>query len=247
ELVALHDPSLAPDGNSVVFAAQGYDGQQDLYRASWPDEKVKLERLTRDGYDDVEPAISPDGHWVTWASDRGELGGRYSLWRMSLDGGQPPEAVSHPATGDDRQPAWSPDGKWLAFRSTRGGTSDLWVRPSAPSYDARRVTKLQGIATDPDWLPTGHGLLFAVQEAVAFRTWSMRVEPDSLRSEPEPEPEHRVTLPSVADDSPARPYERRLGFDMVQNGVSFAPGFGAGGAGQIALPDLLGNEQILIS
>src|SRR5689334_19645935 len=83
ELVALHDPALAADGLSVVFSAQGYDGQQDLYRASWPEGSVKLERLTHDGFDDVEPALSPDGRWVAWASDRGDLGGRYSLWRLS--------------------------------------------------------------------------------------------------------------------------------------------------------------------
>ena len=246
ELVALHDPALAPDGNSVVFSAQGYDGQQDLYRASWPRDTTRLERLTHDGYDDIEPALSPDGKWVVWASDRGDLAGRYSLWRLSMDGGQP-EALSHPAAGDDRQPAWSPDGKWIAYRSTRGGTSDLWVRPAAPSHEARRVTQLQGVASDPDWMPRGDGLLFTVQEGVSFRTWSMKVTPDSLEAEVEPEPARSSPLPAIADREPAKPYERRLGFDMVQNGISFAPGFGAAGAGQVALTDMLGNEQVLIS
>jgi Tol biopolymer transport system component len=246
ELVALHDPALAPDGNSVVFAAQGYDGQQDLYRASWPGETTLLERLTHDAYDDIEPALSPDGKWLAWASDRGDLAGRYSLWRMSMSGG-PPEALSHPAAGDDRQPAWSPDGNWIAYRSTRGGTSDLWVRPAVPSFEARRATRLRGVATDPDWLPRGDGLLFTVQEGVTFHTWSVKVNPDSLTSESEAEPRRSSPLPAVADASPARPYERRLGFDLVQNGVTFDPGFGGGGAGQIALSDMLGNEQILLS
>jgi hypothetical protein len=243
DLVAIHDPALAGDGASVVFAAQGYDGQQDIYRASWPGAgTVRLERLTHDGYDDVEPALSPDGRWVAWASDRGELGGRYSLWRLSLAGGVP-EAVSHPPAGDDRQPAWSPDGQWLAYRSTRGGTSDLWVRPSMPSREARRVTRLQGVATDPDWLPRGDGLLFTAQEAVTFRTWSVRVAPDS----PEAEPPRDPVLPTIADASRARPYQRRLGFDLVQNGVYFDPGFGGGGNGQVAVTDLLGNEQFLLT
>jgi len=246
ELVALHDPALAPDGQSVVFAAQGYDGQQDLYRASWPQAAVRLERLTHDGYDDVEPALSPDGRWVAWASDRGDLGGRYSLWRLSLDGGRP-EAVSHPPAGDDRQPAWSPDGRWLAYRSTRGGTSDLWVRPSVPSHEARRVTRLQGVATDPDWMPRGDGLLFTAQEAVTFRTWSVAVAPDSLPAETEAEPPRTPVLPTLAEASPARPYQRRLGFDLVQNGVYFDPGFGGGGNGQVAVTDLLGNEQFLLT
>lgn len=246
ELVAMHDPALAPDGRSVVFAAQTYDGDKDLYRVSWPPDGEKLERLTHDGYDDVEPTISPDGRWLAWASDRGDLGGRYSLWRLSLEGGRP-EPVSTPARGDDRQPTWSPDGQWLAFRSTRGGTSDLWVRPGTPALEARRVTRLQGLASDPDWLPDGSGLLFTAQEAVTFRTWSIRFDPDTLTAESEAEPSRAAFLPTRTHDDPRRPYRRRLGLDLIQNGVFFDPGFGTGGAGQIAVSDLLGNEQFLLS
>ncbi len=246
ELVVLHDPALAPDGQSVVFAAQGYDGYQDLYRASWPAGKVVLERITNDAWDDVEPALSPDGRWLVWSSDRGELGGRYSLWRLPLSGGAP-EPVSHPAVGDDRQPAWSPDGQWLVYRSTRGGTSDLWVRPAEPSREARRVTRLQGVATDPDWLPNGSGVLFTVQEAVSFRTWTLSFDPDTLTAESEAEPARTPALPALADRSVARDYQRRLGLDLVQNGVYFDPGFGGGGGGQLALSDLLGNEQFVLS
>jgi hypothetical protein len=246
ELVAIHDPALAADGRSVVFAAQAYDGQQDLFRASWPSGDVQLERLTHDGFDDVEPALSPDGAWVVWASDRGDLAGRYSLWRLSLAGGRP-EVMSHPPAGDDRQPTYSPDGRWIAYRSTRGGTSDLWLRPAVPSREARRVTRLQGVASDPDWLPNGKGLLFTVQEAVAFHTWSIPVEPDSLTAEAEGEPERSPVLPAVADMARPLPYQRQLSLDMVQNGVFIDPGFGAGGVGQIAMSDLLGNEQFLLT
>jgi len=246
ELVAMHDPALAPDGGSVVFAAQGYDGRQDLYRASWPGGRVVLERLTRDDYDDVEPALSPDGRWVVWASDRGDRGGRYGLWRLPLAGGAP-EAVSHPPVGDDRQPAWSPDGRWIAYRSTRAGTSDLWVRPAEPGREARRVTRLQGLASDPDWLPDGRGLLFTAQEGVTFRTWSVPVAPDSLPVEPEPGSPTHPALPSIAHEEPSRAYQRRLGFDLVQNGVFYDPGFRAGGVGQVALSDLLGDEQFMIA
>lgn len=248
DLVAIHDPALAPDGQSVVFAAQGYDGYQDLFRASWSTGAVVLERLTRDGFDDVEPAISPDGRWVAWASDRGERGGRYSLFRLSLTGGTP-ETLSHPHAGDDRQPAWSPDGRWIAYRSTRDGSSDLWVRPATPSHEARRVTKLQGVATDPDWLPNGRGVLFTAQEGVTFRTWSIAFVPDSLTAETEPETRHKPTLPAIADRSTSLEYQRRLGFDLISNGVNLDPGFGGngGGNGQIALSDLLGNEQVILS
>ena len=84
--------------------------------------------------------------------------GRGVLASLPLAGGFS-EEVSHPDSGDDRQPAVSPDGRWIAYRSTRGGTSDLWMRPFEPSFEARRVTRLLGPASDPEWLPGGRGFV----------------------------------------------------------------------------------------
>ncbi len=252
QLVALVNPSLVPGDSAVVFAAQDYSGNADLYRARWtPDGRgaaraVHLDRLTHDDYDDVEPDVSPDGRWVVFASDRGERGGRYSLYRLSLDGGEP-ERLSDPPTGDDRQPVYSPDGRWIAYRSTRGGTSDLWVRASEPSSLARRATHLISPASDPDWLADGRGLLFTGQNGINFQTYQVGFDPDTLEVEPEPQSPAAPALAVSATTEPAQHYQRRLGFDLVQNAVGFDPAFGgAGGGGQIALSDILGNEQIFL-
>ena len=248
-LVSVVNPSLAPGDTAVVFSAQDYGGSSDLYRATWRFDRhgkagpVKLERLTHDGFDDVEPDVSPDGRWVAFASDRGERGGHYSLFRLSLAGGTP-ERLSDPPAGDDRQPVYSPDGKWIAFRSTRGGTSDLWVRPAEPSSSARRITHLIGPASDPDWLPNGRGLLYTAQNGITFQTYQLRMSPDSLTEEIEGPTPAAPALAAVADTESAQRYQRRLGFDLIQNAVGFDPTFGAGGGGQVALSDILGNEQI---
>jgi len=244
-LVAISDPSLAPGDEAVVFSAQEDGGRSDLYRASWSGEDVALERLTNDDFDDLEPDVSPDGRWVVFASDRGDRGGRYSLHRLSLDGGEP-ERISTPPDGDDRQPVHSPDGRWIVFRSTRGGTSDLWVRPAGPSHEARRVTRMAGPVSDPDWTPDGNGLVFTVQERVEFQTYRMPVVPESLAVEQEPQREPDPEAPFVVHEGVGRRYQRRLGLDLVQNGVAFDPGLGAGAGGQIALSDVLGNEQFQI-
>jgi hypothetical protein len=248
ELVAIHDPSPAPGDSSVVFTAQDYDGQSDLYRAAWggPD-GVVLERLTHDDWDDLDPAVSPDGRWVAFASDRCDEGGRYALFRLALAGGRP-ERVSFSDRGDDRQPAWSPDGDWLAFRSTRGGTSDLYVRPSEPSHEARRVTRLLGPASDPDWTRDGRALLFTAQDAVTFRTFAVHVAPESLAAEPERPGEAAAVLPAVADREPPKRYQRRLGLDLVQNMIGTNSSLGyTQSFGQIAVSDMLGNEQYVVT
>jgi hypothetical protein len=247
ELVALHDPSIVPGDSAVVFAAQDYDGQADLYRVTWTRNESTLERLTHDSFDDVDPAVSPDGRWVAFASDRGEDGGRHALFRLPLAGG-PVERLSWPARGDDRQPAWSPDGAWLAFRSTRGGTSDLWVRPSQACRQARRVTRLLGPASDPDWTRDGRGLLFTAQDAVTFHTYCVRFDPDTLATEPEFPRAAVATLPTLADTLPAQDYQRRLGLDLIQNAIGVSPSFNSTmGFGQIAMSDVLGNEQYVLT
>jgi hypothetical protein len=180
-----------------------------------------------------------------FASDRGGHGGRYGLFRLSTTGGEP-QAISKPPQGDDRQPVYSPDGRWVAYRSTRGGTSDLWVRAAEPSHEARRVTRLVGPASDPDWLADGRGLLFTGQERVEFQTYRVNFDPETLAVESEPDLPQIATLAATEHAGPSQPYQRRLGLDLVQNGVAFDPGLGAGAGGQIALSDVLGNEQFHI-
>ena len=247
-LVALHDPSLVPGDSAVVFVAQDGNGRSDLYRASWPGGTVQLDRLMHDDYDDEDPSVSPDGHWVAFASDRGENAGHYSLFRMSLDDGRT-ERLSFPPFGDDRQPDWSPDGRWLAFRSTRAGTSDLYVRSAAPGGGVRRLTRLLGPASDPDWTPDGHGLLYTAQDAVTFHTWCLRFDPDTLTSEPEaPPPAVLAVLPSVVHTDTPQPYRKRLSLDLLQNAIGLSPSFNnTMGFGQIAVSDVLGNEQWLLT
>src|SRR5207253_2640466 len=133
------------------------------------------------------------------------------------------EEVSHPDSGDDRQPAVSPDGRWIAYRSTRSGTSDLWVRSFEPSYEARRITRLLGPASDPEWLPDGSGLLFTAQNAVQFQTYRLAVKVDSLAVEKESPVLRSPVLPVATFTDPPSRYQRRLGFDLVQSAVSYDP------------------------
>jgi Tol biopolymer transport system component len=244
-LVAMNDPSLVPGDSAAVFTGTDYAGRADLYRASWAGGGVRLERLTRDDFADFEPDVSPDGRWVAFASDRGERDGRFSLFRLSLETGAL-EALGDPGAGDDRQPAYSPDGRWIAFRSSRDGSSDLWVRAAEPAAAARRVTRLLGPASDPDWLPGGRGLLFTAQRAITFQTYAVEFDPDTLAEEPESPSEHVAVIPAVLHRDGPKRYARQLGFDLVQNAVTLDPAMGAGGAGQIALSDMLGNEQIYL-
>lgn len=83
---------------------------RDIY-AILPDGS-SLRRLTVSPAIDREPAVSPDGRTLAFASDRN---GTFQVYLMPLPGGVVRQ-LTRSTQGAD-QPAWSPDGKHLAFRS----------------------------------------------------------------------------------------------------------------------------------
>ena len=61
--------------------------------------------LTNDPRSDADPAWSPDGTKIAFASNRDGDG---EIYVMDADGGNPTNLTNN--SGDDIAPAWSPDG-----------------------------------------------------------------------------------------------------------------------------------------
>jgi Tol biopolymer transport system component len=78
----------------------------------------RLTRLTSDSGLTTDPALSPDGQLVAYASDRGGAG-NLDIWRQQLASGESVRLTQDPA--DESDPAFSPDGARIAFRSEREG------------------------------------------------------------------------------------------------------------------------------
>jgi Tol biopolymer transport system component len=101
-----------------------------------------------------DPAWSPDGKRVAFASDRE---GNLDIWVQALGDAEPTRLTSSPAR--DSEPDWSPDGQWIAFRSDRDGGGVFIVRA-----DGGPETRVASFGSRPRWSPSGASILFASAE-----------------------------------------------------------------------------------
>jgi Tol biopolymer transport system component len=105
----LSNPTLSPDGQTIVFAFEG-----DLWKANISDGQAT--RLTAmQGYE-TSPRISPDGKWIAFT---GRQYGNADVYLMPVNGGEVKQITFH--SGNDEVTSWSWDSKSLYFNSGRMG------------------------------------------------------------------------------------------------------------------------------
>jgi dipeptidyl aminopeptidase/acylaminoacyl peptidase len=135
-----------------------------------------LTQVTSGDYDDSEPAWSPDGKSLAFASNRSkpdpDATYDWNIWVVAADntdkGAHLTQVTTNP--GGDRTPAWSPDGKWIVYSTQLDpklfeyATKYIAVSPAAGG-DAKVLTRtLDRTSTDPRFAVDGKSVYFVVDD-----------------------------------------------------------------------------------
>jgi len=134
----LGDPSLTPDGKTVVYWRTKVEQDGGELVKAPVDGSAKGVAITKPDLRDNDPHVSPNG--LTIAFTRLEQPG---IWLADLNGGNVRRLSSREG---DQDPAWSPDGKRIAFKRNKL----LWVM-NADGSGTRQVTKKSDEDTAAAW------------------------------------------------------------------------------------------------
>ncbi|HEY4050196.1 MAG TPA: protein kinase [Acidobacteriaceae bacterium] len=200
------DPSVAPDGGSVVFRSERSGGGLYLIDANGGSERF----LAAKGRN---PRFSPDGKSIVyWTGDEDPTIASGRLFVLGLSGQTATRLVADFV--DARMPVWSPDGRSILFSGCRAGhampaCSEWWVA-SLDGHTVHNTGALSQLAQEQIYPVGGIGgwyndyVLFSGRKGPATSVWRLKLPPRELRPFDKPEQlssgDARETDPSLADN-----------------------------------------------
>lgn len=158
------DPDVDLTGRRLVFASTRHSRFSRLYLKAV--DGATLTQITDEAADDVQPAFSPDGTRLAFASNRS---GQWDIWLVDTNGKSPTQITDNPAA--DLHPSWSPDGKQLVFCRLQGGEGrgELWI----VDVDNPAAQRLIGEGLFPEWSPNGDKIVYQRARARGSRAFSI--------------------------------------------------------------------------
>lgn len=247
ELVSLLSPQWMPDGAGIVVSGLSESGVSDLYRVHLPE--GTLEPLTSDRYQDLDPAPSPDGRRIVFASDRtaGGIAGAANLFLLDLTTARTTQLTA--GAWKDEVPSWGPDGR-VYFTSDRDGVLNVFSVDTLGS--GRRETSAWSGAFDGVPLPDGSGLVVGGFHDLSWNLYRVPVDSVAREERFSAAPTDSagrwawLTPRDTAASVQARrePYRTQLTLDFAVGDAVLIPGYGGAQGAFFAMSDLLGDNLL---
>ena len=116
----LGSPAWSKDGSALSFASYDLAGSADIYQLSFP--QGRMERLTKDPWNQIGPSWAPDGKAIVYGSNQT---GRWEIWQLDLTTGNTEQLTQF---GGYRA-NWAPHGDALYF--TKFDQPGIWKMPES--------------------------------------------------------------------------------------------------------------------
>jgi Tol biopolymer transport system component len=165
-----YNPTLSPDGRSIVFIATGSFFRGEVFPDLWLGDAITGKRIARlvrtttnPDFEELrivysQPSFSPDGRLLAFTAQRS---GKDVLYVLDVARRSVRKRFALPLDGVTG-PTWSPDGSRIAFSGTKGGVTDLYVvDTSGTGFRALTHDILGDI--QPQWSPDGRFIAFATE------------------------------------------------------------------------------------
>jgi Tol biopolymer transport system component len=149
--------SYSPTANiwSVPILESGVASIADAQPVTFGNEKI--EKL----------AISPDGKWLAYDSDRN---GQADIWRVPLAGGAAEQVTRSP--NHEFVNGWSPDGREIVFHSIREGSHRDVLVVTADGTRTEVVISTPAEEQHAMWGPDGNTIIFDSGESGESNRWN---------------------------------------------------------------------------
>lgn len=152
-----------PDGNSMFLTMSG-EGNPDIYNIDMTGKILKRITSGPMGAMNVEPAVSPDGKYLAYSSDRA---GRPMIYILNLEEGGDPKRLTF-AGSFNAAPSWSHDGNKIAFSGWANRNFDIYTIDRSGSNlkkitEASKSNGRQASNENPSFSPDGRVIIYTSQ------------------------------------------------------------------------------------
>ncbi len=174
-------PNWSATGSLILFQRR-MPGSDDWDIYTMNPGGTDIMQVTTTNSSDTDASFSPDGRWIVYSTDYGNLDVP-NIFVIPASGGTPVR-ITYNNTDEDGAPSWSPDGKWIAFESHSGQDEDTPASIWKIALTTPEPVILANNTADNVTIKTGETITLSLNFEAGFENkqpadwWVIHVDPN---------------------------------------------------------------------